>query len=80
VGGTNTVELWHKTSEVEGEVRTTYGDEDAVEGDDEHKDNDGKVREEAPNDPDIHIRQLIGLDSSTVRRSGRLRLAPNTLV
>jgi hypothetical protein len=80
VGGTNTVELRNETSEVEGEVRTTYGDEDAMEGDDEHEDNDGNVREEAPNDPDIRIRQPIGLDSSTVRRSGRLSLAPNAPV
>jgi hypothetical protein len=80
VGGTNIVELWNETSEVEGEVRTTCGNEDAVEGDDEHEDNDGNVREEAPNDPDICIQQPIGLDSSTVRRSGHLRLAPNALV
>jgi hypothetical protein len=36
-------------------VKTTFGDEDAVEGDDEHEDNDGNVHEEVPNDPDIHI-------------------------
>jgi hypothetical protein len=77
VGGTNTIELQNETSEVEGEVRTTCGDEDAMEGDDEHEDNDGNVCEEAPNDPDIHIQQSIGLDSSTVRRSGCLHLAPN---
>jgi hypothetical protein len=59
VGGTNTIELRHETSEVEGEVRTTYGDEDAVEGDNEHEDNDGNVREEAPNDPNIRIPGMI---------------------
>jgi hypothetical protein len=68
VGGTNIIKLRNKASEVEGEVRTTCGDEDAMEGNDEHEDNDGNVREEAPNDPDICIRQPIGLDSSTVHR------------
>jgi hypothetical protein len=67
LNGTNIVELRNETSEVEGEVRTTCGDEDVVE-EDEHEDNDGNVREEAPNDPDICIRQPIGLDSSTVHR------------
>jgi hypothetical protein len=80
VGGTNTIELRNKTSEVEGEVRTTCGDEDAVEGDVEHEDNDGNVCKEPPNDPDIRIRQPIGLDSSIVRRLGRLRLPPNAPV
>jgi hypothetical protein len=77
VGGTNTIELQNKTSKIEGEVRTTCGDGDAVEGDDEHEDNDGNVRKEAPNNLDIRIQQSIGLGSSTVRRSGRLCLAPN---
>jgi hypothetical protein len=80
VGGTNIVELRHETSEVEGEVNTTCGDEDAIEGDDQHEDNDGNVCEEAPNDPDIRIRQPIGQDSSTVRRSDHLRSAPNAPV
>ena len=43
-----------------------------MEGDDEHEDNDGNVREEAPNDLDIRIRQPMGVDSNTPRRSGRL--------
>jgi hypothetical protein len=51
----NTIELQHLSSEVEGEIRTTYGDEDDMEGDDEHEDNDGNVYEEAPNNPNIHI-------------------------
>jgi hypothetical protein len=80
VGGTNNVELWYKTSEVKGEVKTTFGDEDAVKGDDEHEDNDGNVCEKAPNDPDIRIRQPLGLHSSTVRRSGHLCSAPNVAV
>jgi hypothetical protein len=55
VANTNTVELWNLSSEVDGEVRTNYGDEDDMEGDDEREDNDGKVCEEAPNNPDICI-------------------------
>jgi hypothetical protein len=55
VAGTSTVELRNLSSEVEGELRTNYGDEADVEGDDEREDNDGNVREEAPNDPDIRI-------------------------
>ena len=66
-----------RKSEVKGEVRTTYGNEDAMERNDEHKDNDGNVRKEAPNDPDIRTQQPIGLDSSIVRRLGHLHLAPN---
>ena len=49
-----------------------------MEGDDEREDNDGNVREEAPNDPDIRIRQPVGIDSITSRRSGRLRPTPTT--
>jgi hypothetical protein len=76
VAGTSTVELRNLSSEVEGELRTNYGDEADVEGDDEHEDNDGNVREEAPNNPDIRIRQPLGVDSNTPRRSGRLRSTP----
>jgi hypothetical protein len=47
-----------------------------VEEDDEREDNDGNVREEAPNNPDIRIRQPLGVDSSTLRRSGHLRSIP----
>jgi hypothetical protein len=65
VAGTSTVELRNLSSEVEGELRTNYGDEADVEGDDEREDNDGNVREEAPNDPDIRIRQPLGVDSNT---------------
>jgi hypothetical protein len=76
VAGTSTVELRNLSSEVEGELRTNYGDEADVEGDDEREDNDGNVREEAPNDPDIRIGQPLGVDSNTLRRSGRLRSTP----
>jgi hypothetical protein len=76
VAGTSTVELRNLSSEVEGELRTNYGDKADVEGDDEREDNDGNVREEAPNDPNICIRQPLGIDSSTLRRSGCLRSTP----
>jgi hypothetical protein len=76
VAGTSTVELRNLSSEIEGELRTNYGDEADVEGDDEREDNDRNIREEAPNDPDIRIRQPLGVDSSTLRRSGRLRSTP----
>jgi hypothetical protein len=76
VAGTSIVELRNLSSEVEGELRTNYGDEANVEGDDERKDNDGNVREEAPNDPDIRIRQPLGVDSSTLHRSGCLHSTP----
>jgi hypothetical protein len=76
VASTSTVELRNLSSEVEGELRTNYGDEADVEGDDEYEDNDGNVREEAPNDPDIRIRQPLGIDSSILHRSGRLRSTP----
>jgi hypothetical protein len=76
VAGMNTVELRNLSSKVKGELRTNYGDEADVEGDDEREDNDGNVCEEAPNDPDIRIRQPLGVDSSTLRRSGRLRSTP----
>jgi hypothetical protein len=55
VAGTTTVELWNLSSEIEGELRINYGDEDDMEGDDECEDNDGNVSEEAPNDLDIRI-------------------------
>jgi hypothetical protein len=76
VAGTSTVELRNLSSEVEGELRTNYGNEADVKGDDEREDNDRNVREEAPNDPDIRIRQPLGVDSNTPRRSGRLRSTP----
>jgi hypothetical protein len=76
VASTSTIELRNLSLEVEGELRTNYGDEANVEGDDEREDNDGNVREEALNDPNIHIRQPLGVDSNTLRRSGRLRSTP----
>jgi hypothetical protein len=78
VAGMSTVELRNLSSEVKGELRTIYGDKADVEGDDERKDNDGNVCEEAPNDPNIRIRQPLGVDSSTLHRSGHLRSIPTT--
>ena len=72
VASTSTVELRNLTLEVEGEVQTNYGNEHNVEGTDEREDNDRNVCKEAPNDPDICIWQLLGLDSNTPRRSGHL--------
>jgi hypothetical protein len=38
--------------------------------------NDGNIREEAPNDLDIRIRQPLGVDSSILYRSGYLHSTP----
>jgi hypothetical protein len=76
VAGTSTIELRNLSSEVEGEFRTNYGNKADVEGDDERTDNDGNVCEEAPNDPNIRIQQPLGVDISTLRRSGRLHSTP----
>ena len=72
VAGTNTIELQNLSSEVENEPWISHGDEDDIEGDDEHEDNDGNVRKEAPNNPNIHIWQPLGLDSRTFYRSSCL--------
>jgi hypothetical protein len=53
VVGTNTIELWHLSSEVKGEVRTNYGDKHEVEGDDEREGNDGNVCDKATSNPYI---------------------------
>jgi hypothetical protein len=63
VASTNIVELWHLSSKVEGEVRTNYGEEHEVEGDDEREDNDSNVHDEASSNPDILIQHFHGLDS-----------------
>jgi hypothetical protein len=41
--------------DVESEVRNNYGDEYEVKRDDERKDNDANIHEEAPNNPNILI-------------------------
>jgi hypothetical protein len=76
LASTNIVELWNLSSKVEGKVRTNYGDEDDVDGDDEHEDDEGNVREEEPNDPDICIQHTLGLASSTLCRSDHLHSTP----
>ena len=76
VACTSTVELWNLSSEIESELWTNYGNEDDVEGDDEHEDNDGNVCEEVPIDPDIRIQQPLGLDSNTFHGSSRLHSTP----
>ena len=78
--GTNIVELWNLSSEVEGEVWTNYGNEDDVEGDDECEDDEGNVCKEAPNDLDICIRHPLGLASSTLCRSDCLRSTPTMIL
>jgi hypothetical protein len=80
LASTNIVELWNLSSEVEGEVRTNYGDEDDMEGDDEREDDEGNVCKEAPNDLDICIRHPLGLASNTLRRSDRLRSTPTAVL
>jgi hypothetical protein len=50
------------------------------ERDDDRKDDDGNVREEAPNNPDIRIRHPLGLDNNTLRRSDRLRSGPTAIL
>ena len=76
VASTSIVELWNLSLEVEGEVGTNYGNEHDMEGDDEHEDNDGNIHKEASNDPDICIRQPLGIDSGTLYRSGHLCSTP----
>jgi hypothetical protein len=80
LAGTNTVKLQNLSSEVEDEVWTTYGDEDDVEGDDEHEDDDSNVRKEAPNDPDIYIQHPLGPASSTLCRLECLRSTPTAIL
>jgi hypothetical protein len=46
---TNTIELWHLSLEVEGEVRTNYSNEHNV------KDNDGNVCNKAPSNSYVRI-------------------------
>jgi hypothetical protein len=80
LASTNIVEQWHLSLEVEGEVRTNYGNKDEVEGDDESKDNNGNVREEASKDPNILIWHPLQLNTNTLHRLDRLRLAPTEVL
>ena len=63
VDGQFRFEIWNKSSEVEGMRQSQYGDEGAIMGDDEQRCDESDLdsngdREEAPNDPDIRVRQL----------------------
>jgi hypothetical protein len=66
--------------DVESEVRNNYGDEYEVKRDDERKDNDANIHEEAPNNPNILIWHLHGSDSITFHRSNRLCLISNGIL
>ncbi len=85
IGRRYTIELRNENSEVEGLVRTAYGNEDGIlgDGDDEKgedtdggSDNSGDERVEAPEDPDVRVRQVDvphDTSGSRLRRSDRLR-------
>ncbi len=70
VGGEDTIELRNDNSEIEGLVRTNYGDEDDVlgDGDDEREDDDC---DEAPCDDDVVVRSLSVPLDGPIRRSSR---------
>ena len=72
VCGEDTIELRNENSEIEGLVRTNYGDEDDLlgDGDDEREDDDC---DEAPCDGDVIVRSLPIPRGEPPRRSGRLR-------
>ena len=77
VDGQFQFEIRNESSEVEGMGQSQYGDEGAIMGDDEegcdesNPDNNGDCAE-APNDPDIRVRQLSVATSRRPRRSHRL--------
>ena len=83
VDGQFQFEIRNKSSEVEGMGQSQYGDEGAIMGDDEERcdesnpDSNGD-REEAPNDPDIRVRQLSIATSRRRRRSHRVRRNQNS--
>ena len=86
VDGQFQFEIRNESSEVEGMEQSQYGDEGAIMGDDEgaimgcdesDPDNNGDC-EEAPNDPDIRVRQLSVATSRRPRRSHRVRRNRNS--
>ena len=83
VDGQFQFEIRNESSEVEGMGQSQYGDEGAIMGNDEEgcdesdPDNNGD-REEAPNDPDIRVRQLSVATSKRRRRSHRVRRNRNS--
>ena len=78
VDGQFQFEIRNESLEVEGMGQSQYGDEGAIMGDDEEgcdesdPDSNGD-REEAPNDPDIRVRQLSVATSRRPRRSHRVQ-------
>ena len=63
VAGQFQFEIQNESSEVEGVGQSQYGDEGAIMGDDKEGCDESNLdsngdREEAPNDPDIRVRQL----------------------
>ena len=83
VDGQFQFEIRNESSKVEGMGQSQYGDEDAIMGDDEEgcdesdPDSNGD-REEAPNDPNIRVRQLSVATSRRPRRSHRVRRNRNS--
>ena len=83
VDGQFQFEIRNESSEVEGVGQSQYGDENAIMGDDKegcdesHPDSNGDC-EEAPNDPDIRVRQLSVGTSRRPRRSHRVRRNRNS--
>ena len=78
VDGQFQFEIRNESSKVEGMGQSQYGDEGAIMGDveagcDESDPNSKGDREEAPNDPDVRVRQLSVATSRRPRRSHRLR-------
>ena len=67
-------EIRNERSEVEGMRQSQYGDKGTIMGDDEEgcdesDPNSNGDREEAPNDPDMRVRQLSVATSRRLRRS-----------
>ena len=83
VDGQFQFEIQNESLEVEGMGQSQYGDEGAIMGDDEEgcdesdPDSNGD-REEAPNDPDIRVRQLSVATSRCPRRSHRVHKNRNS--
>ena len=83
VDGQFQFEIRNENSEVDGMEQSQYGDEGAIMGDDEEECNERNPdsngdHEEAPNDPDIRVRQLSVATSRRPRRSHRVRRNRNS--
>ena len=83
VDGQFQFEIRNESSEIEGVGQSQYGDKGAIMGDDEegcdesNPDSNGDG-EEAPNDPNIRVRQLSVATSRHPRRSHRVRRNRNS--